>query len=193
MLWKRQKLYTRYILRIPGYKKESIMAVRWELISLSLRITVRYHLASLAMPPNSYRCNRIFYPRYRISMRTSQPLKVLIITLVLSKMSFDCCDLDCVSGIYLQYNYSRSVILYHLSYDWPEYTHVCCNRFILQWILDVKSEQHISQLMRLWNLSHRRPAKAQASLCFCAVSPEPSLFAHMKYEVDDGSDQQSDI
>ena len=35
--------------------------------------------------------------------------------------------------------------------------------------------------MRLWYLSHRRPAKAQASLCIRAVSPEPSLFAYMKY------------
>ena len=34
--------------------------------------------------------------------------------------------------------------------------------------------------MRLWYLSHRRPAKAQARLRGCAVSPEPSLFAHMK-------------
>ena len=32
----------------------------------------------------------------------------------------------------------------------------------------------------LWYLSHRRPAKAQASLRIRAVSPEPSLFAHMK-------------
>ena len=40
---------------------------------------------------------------------------------------------------------------------------------------------HLSQLMRLWYLSHRRPEKAQASLCIRAVSPEPSLFAHMKY------------
>ena len=39
----------------------------------------------------------------------------------------------------------------------------------------------MSQLMRLWYLSHRRPAKAQASLRIRAVSPEPSLFAHMKY------------
>ena len=31
--------------------------------------------------------------------------------------------------------------------------------------------------MRLWYLSHRQPATAQASL----RSPEPSLFAHMKY------------
>ena len=35
--------------------------------------------------------------------------------------------------------------------------------------------------LRLWYLSLRRPAKAQASLRICAVSPEPSLFAHMKY------------
>ena len=36
-----------------------------------------------------------------------------------------------------------------------------------------------SHLMRLY-LPHRRPAKAQASLHIRAVSPEPSLFAHMK-------------
>ena len=36
--------------------------------------------------------------------------------------------------------------------------------------------------MRLWYLSHRRSAKAQASLHMRVVSPEPSLFAHMKYE-----------
>ena len=35
--------------------------------------------------------------------------------------------------------------------------------------------------MRLWYLSHRRPAKAQASLRTRAVSPEPSLFAHIEY------------
>ena len=39
----------------------------------------------------------------------------------------------------------------------------------------------MSQLMRSWYLSHRRPAKAQASMRIRAVSPEPSLFAHMKY------------
>ena len=33
----------------------------------------------------------------------------------------------------------------------------------------------------IWNLSHMRPAKAQASLRVCAVSSEPSLFAHMNY------------
>ena len=35
--------------------------------------------------------------------------------------------------------------------------------------------------MRLWYLSHRQPGKAQASLRICTVSPEPLLFAHMKY------------
>ena len=39
----------------------------------------------------------------------------------------------------------------------------------------------MSQLMRLWYLSHRRPANAQVSLGIHAVSPEPSLFTHMNY------------
>ena len=41
--------------------------------------------------------------------------------------------------------------------------------------------------MKLWYLSHRRPAKAQAGLPIRAVSPEPSLFAHINYEVDEGA------
>ena len=40
---------------------------------------------------------------------------------------------------------------------------------------------YLSQHMRLWYLSHRRPAKAQTSLRIRAVSSEPSLFTHMKY------------
>ena len=36
--------------------------------------------------------------------------------------------------------------------------------------------------MRLWYLSHRRPAKAQVNLHIHAASPEPLLFAHIKYE-----------
>ena len=35
--------------------------------------------------------------------------------------------------------------------------------------------------MRFWYLSHRRPAKDQASLRIRPVSPEPSLLAQMKY------------
>ena len=51
---------------------------------------------------------------------------------------------------------------------------------ILRQILGLKlAHTYLSQLMGLWYLSHRRPAKAQASLHICAVSPEPSLFAHM--------------
>ena len=52
---------------------------------------------------------------------------------------------------------------------------------------------YLGQHMRLWYLSHRRQAKAQASLCIRAVSPEPSLFAHISTGVDEGSDQKSDI
>ena len=43
------------------------------------------------------------------------------------------------------------------------------------------NKDNLSQLMRLWYLSHRRPAKAQASLRIRAVSPESSLFAHIKF------------
>ena len=39
----------------------------------------------------------------------------------------------------------------------------------------------MSQLMRLWYLSHWRPANVLASLRIRAVSPEPSLFANLKY------------
>ena len=41
--------------------------------------------------------------------------------------------------------------------------------------------KYLSQFMTLWYLIHGRPAKAQASLRIRAVSPKPSLFAHMKY------------
>ena len=41
--------------------------------------------------------------------------------------------------------------------------------------------------MRLWYLSHRRPATAQKSLCICAVSPEP--LHTWSVEVDEGSDK----
>ena len=35
--------------------------------------------------------------------------------------------------------------------------------------------------MRLWYLSHRQPAMAQVNLRIRTVSPEPLLFAQMKY------------
>ena len=43
------------------------------------------------------------------------------------------------------------------------------------------TSRNLIQLMRLWYLSHRQTAKAQARLRIRAVSPEPSLFAHIKY------------
>ena len=44
------------------------------------------------------------------------------------------------------------------------------------------SHLQMRKLMRLWYLSHRRPAKAQAAwLRIRTVAPELSLFAHMKY------------
>ena len=50
------------------------------------------------------------------------------------------------------------------------------------WFQAIKmSYEPAHEIMVLWYLSHRRPAKAQSSLRIRAVSPEPSLFAHMKY------------
>ena len=39
----------------------------------------------------------------------------------------------------------------------------------------------VHEIMVLITSIYRRPAKARASLRIRAVSPEPSLFAHMKY------------
>ena len=52
---------------------------------------------------------------------------------------------------------------------------------LLMWWCHWRCNRKMSQLMRLWYLSNRRPAKAQTSLRISAVSPEPSLFTHMKY------------
>ena len=53
----------------------------------------------------------------------------------------------------------------------------------LYWLKNFQQikKHNLIQLMKSWYLSHRRPAKVLASLCICAVSPEPSLLAHMKY------------
>ena len=60
------------------------------------------------------------------------------------------------------------------------------NKWIIFWLLfSIKNKQcgylELSQLMQLWYLSHRRPAKAQVSLLIRTVLPEPLLFAHMMY------------
>ena len=63
----------------------------------------------------------------------------------------------------------------------------------LKSVILCKSDYHLlliicSISMNKWSsswdygyLSHRRPAKAQVSLRICAASPEPLLFAHIKY------------
>ena len=64
--------------------------------------------------------------------------------------------------------------------SWSLSFYVTCTK-CLHPALNSGTEDKLSHLMRLWYLSHRRPAKAQASLRIRAVSPEPSLFAHTKY------------
>ena len=61
---------------------------------------------------------------------------------------------------------SNGSILYHIFINGRQY---------------ITKGNTISQLMRLWYLSDRRPAKAQASLGIRTVWPEPSLFADIKY------------
>ena len=64
-----------------------------------------------------------------------------------------------------------------------------CIQFFMNCQYAVHGEDKVCQNSILTNepaheimyLSHRRPAKAQASLRIRAVSPEPSLFAHMEY------------
>ena len=58
--------------------------------------------------------------------------------------------------------------------------------FFFSILNNIGSWTHVSQLMRLWYLSHRRPAMAQSR-----QSLRCSLIWSMK--VDDGSDQKSDI
>ena len=41
---------------------------------------------------------------------------------------------------------------------------------------------HMDHVKRIWNLSHMRAAKVQASLRIRAVSPEPPLLAHTSNE-----------
>ena len=59
---------------------------------------------------------------------------------------------------------------------------VCYSRPRCPNVLDFYgNNDYLSQLMRLWYLSHRQPAKAQVSRRIRAVLAEPSLVAHIKY------------
>ena len=64
-------------------------------------------------------------------------------------------------------------------YGSTKYIHLQYNIWICYF--PTVDQTKMSQFMRLWYLSHKWPAKAQASLRIHAVSPEPSLFADMKY------------
>ena len=73
-------------------------------------------------------------------------------------------------------NTSRSLVLpycFHVQLKEESCTlvHWCCKSWVLK----------MSQHMGFWHLSHRRLAKAQASLRIRAVSPEPLLFPQMKH------------
>ena len=61
--------------------------------------------------------------------------------------------------------------------SWRKCAEYCIDRYMA-----TNARYNLSRLMKLWFLSHSWPAKAQVSLCIRTVSPEPSLFAHMKYE-----------
>ena len=76
------------------------------------------------------------------------------------------------------YKYASNSFEFSLTWRFLAYT-ICGHIFPITIVK--ASELCLSQLMRLWYLSHRRPAKAQASLRIRAFSPEPSLFANMKY------------
>ena len=68
--------------------------------------------------------------------------------------------------------------------DSKDISNYSCEYLLYSWTADGSSftrSLKMSQLIRFWYLSHRRPAKDQASLRTRAVSPEPSLFAHMQY------------
>ena len=73
-----------------------------------------------------------------------------------------------VHGIY------RSVKLFLQPIKWLEIS-ITLRSWNYMFILQM------SRLMRLWYLSLRRRAKAQVRLRICAVSPETSLFVHIKY------------
>ena len=98
------------------------------------------------------------------------------------------CSLILLTFLILLYNVWRVVAV---SIQLASFSRFLYKRvFLMDNIL--RTDPYMSQLMRLWYLSHRQLAKAQASLRICAVSPEPSLFAHIKYGSREGSDQKSD-
>ena len=56
------------------------------------------------------------------------------------------------------------------------------------WFVGTFTWENLSQLMRLWYLSHRRPGRLKRA---CTSTQSPQSLRSM--EVDEGSDQKSDV
>ena len=90
-------------------------------------------------------------------------------------------DADGIMFVNIQVLMGFSFLIFTLVGDTKSYgehgmrTHFNTHRWRLK-----GRKRYMSQLMRLGDI-HRRPKKAQANLHIRAVSPESSLFAHMKY------------
>ena len=56
-----------------------------------------------------------------------------------------------------------------------------CDNLFKQ-LIDLKGQEHMDRVKRIWYLSPMRAAKVQASLRIRAVSPEPPLLAHTSSE-----------
>ena len=82
-------------------------------------------------------------------------------------------DMNCEKNEHLDYHPSIEKLTWN---GCAELTTQICENVISKRCENFK----MGQFMRLWYLSHRRTAKAQARLCIRAVSPKPSLFAHIK-------------
>ena len=81
---------------------------------------------------------------------------------------------ECENGYYGD---SCEIFDYCSYYEDVNNVTACSNGGMYIWLVN----NILSRRMRLWYLSHRRPAKNQASGRIRAVSPEPLLFPHMSY------------
>ena len=143
---------------------------------------------------DGYRCFlMIACPCAKKCRKASQHLLMKFLSVRRKKQSITANDARCDSkilGFWLQYLYNILIRFLPRTSNLkanPTFKQHYSRRtfhkmFIFFSALSIKSGACIkvmSQFVRFWYLSHRRPAKAQASLRIRAVSPEPSLFAHM--------------
>ena len=86
-------------------------------------------------------------------------------------------EMTCVTNI----SHILFVILFMIMYNKTITNQVHYFKMLYIEHIHMSAINNLSLLMRLQYLSHRRPAKAQASLHIRTVWPEPSLFAHMNF------------